>query len=64
MSNVQIRPQMYPAPRTPSLPANMLFSDGNAGPPYVYRESLAAPGVNGYDKCRAKPTGRIQRGIQ
>ena len=51
-------------PRTPIPCANMLFSDGNAGPPYVYRESLAAPGANGYDKCKAMPAARTRRGIE
>ena len=51
-------------PRTPIPCVNMLFSDGDAGPPYVYRESLATPGVNGYDKCLAQPFMRKRRGIE
>jgi len=49
------------APRTPKLPTDMQFSDGGQGAPYVYRESLAKPGVDGYDKCLAKPGTKKRR---
>jgi len=52
------------APRTELLPTGMVFSDGNQGAPYVYRESLAAPGANGYGRCVAQPTSKQRRPIK
>lgn len=42
-------------PRTELLPVNMVYSDGNQGPPYVYRERVAAPGSSGYGTCLSQP---------
>ncbi len=52
------------APRTELLPVGMPFSDGNQGAPYVYRESLAAPGANGYGRCVAQPASKKRRPIK
>jgi len=51
-------------PRTELLPVNMPFSDGDAGVPYVYRESLAAPGPAGYGSCLAQPGEKQRRPIE
>jgi hypothetical protein len=50
------------APRTELYPTNMIFSDGNQGSPYVYRERLAQPGPIGYGRCAAQP-GERERGV-
>mgnify|MGYP004452635633 CR=1 FL=1 len=46
------------------LPMGMIFSDGNPGSPYAYRESLAVPGPLGYDRCRPKPEERKRRNVK
>ena len=51
-------------PRIEKLPVKMQFSDGSEGAPYVYRESLAAPGSDGYDKCCAAPSSRFRPDIK
>ena len=51
-------------PRTPALPVNVVFSDGNPSAPYVYRERLTPQGVWGYDSCKAKPAFRKRRRVQ
>jgi len=51
-------------PRTELLPTGMIFSDGNQGAPYVYRESLAAPGAAGYGVCVAQPSSKQRRPIK
>ncbi len=51
-------------PRTELLPTGMVFSDGNQGAPYVYRESLSAPGANGYGRCVAQPGSKLRRPIK
>ena len=43
-------------PKREELPVNVLFSDGNPGSPWVYRERLAAPGIDGYDSCTPQPS--------
>jgi len=52
------------APRTAVLPTNMTFSDGSEDAPYVYRESLAQPGANGYDECVARPATKVRRAVK
>jgi hypothetical protein len=52
------------APRTELLPTGMMFSDGNQGAPYVYRESLASPGASGYGRCVAQPASKQRRPIK
>lgn len=51
-------------PRTELMPIGLMFSDGNQGVPYVYRESLAAPGANGYGRCVAQPASKQRRPIK
>jgi len=52
------------APRTAELPADITFSDGSEGSPYVYRESLAAPGADGYGECLSRPTTKVRRPVK
>ncbi|MDO5320626.1 MAG: hypothetical protein Q4G65_18530, partial [bacterium] len=50
--------------RMEELPTGMIFSDGSADAPYVYRECLSVPGPTGYEKCRAKQGTRIRRRLR
>jgi hypothetical protein len=51
-------------PRTEMLPVNMVCSDGNQGAPYVYRQSLGAPGSSGYGACLSRPETKKRRTIE
>lgn len=51
-------------PRRELLPIGMLFDDGSSNPPYSYRESLAVPGVYGYDKCIPNPETKVRRKVR
>lgn len=50
--------------RMEELPTGMIFSDGSADAPYVYRECLAAPGDWGYGRCLSQPGTRIRRTVK
>ena len=45
-------------PGTPELPIGVVFSDGMAGMPFVYRERLTPPTLAGYGSCLSNPTGK------
>ncbi len=51
-------------PRSEHLPVGIIFSDGSQAAPYVYRESLAAPGAAGYGMCVAQPSYKQRRMIK
>ena len=51
-------------PHSPMYAANIIFSDGSAAPPLVYRERLSAPGVGGYGQCIARPTTKHRYEIE
>ena len=40
---------------TKMQPIGVVFSDGDAGAPYVYRERLTPPGPSGYSRCLPNP---------
>ena len=42
------------------LPVGVMFSDGDEGSPFVYRERLCVPGTNGYDRCQARPDFKVR----
>ncbi|MBR4170507.1 MAG: hypothetical protein IKR48_02515, partial [Kiritimatiellae bacterium] len=46
------------------LPVGVLFSDGDEGSPFVYRERLCSPGADGYERCRPIPELKVRRNVE
>ena len=51
-------------PGTPELPIGIVFSDGGAGMPFVYRERLTPPSLSGYESCLSIPGSKKRAPIR